>query len=58
LTSAIELEKGEVFNPDSGFLSVDDIIKKALEKIMINGEDPEDILNAAQTEIDKLNLVY
>jgi len=58
MTSAIELEKGEVFNPDSGFLSVDDIIKKALEKIMINGEDPEDILNAAQTEIDKLNLVY
>jgi multiple sugar transport system substrate-binding protein len=57
MTSAIELEKGEVFNPALGFLNVDNIIKKALEEIMINGEDPEDILNAAQTEIDKLNLV-
>ncbi len=58
MTSAIDLEKGEVFNPASGFSNVDNIIKKALEEIMINGEDPEDILNIAQTEIDKLDLVY
>jgi multiple sugar transport system substrate-binding protein len=58
ITSAIELEKGKVFSPPPSILEVDKIIKKALEEIMINGEDPEDVLNTAQSRIDKLNLVF
>lgn len=56
MTSAIELEKGEIFNPSSDFLNISTIIKKAIEEIMINGEDPDKILDAAQIEIDKMNI--
>ncbi|MCK4803721.1 MAG: extracellular solute-binding protein [Spirochaetes bacterium] len=56
MTSAIELEKGEIFNPSSGFLNGSSIIKKAIEEIMINGKDPDKILDAAQIEIDKLTI--
>jgi ABC-type glycerol-3-phosphate transport system substrate-binding protein len=58
ITPVIELEKGKVFNPASGFSDAEKIIKKALEEIMINRGDPEDVLNKAQSKIDKLNIMY
>lgn len=58
MASTIELEKGEIYNPVVGYMDVNKIIKKALEEIMINGEDPDKILSEAQAEINKLDIVF
>ena len=54
MSPAIELDKGKIFNLGSEYLNINLIMKKALEEIMINGEDPEKILYGAQNEIDRL----
>jgi len=53
MASVIELEKGKIFNPSFDYININGIIKNALEEIMVNGEDPEKILNEAQSELDK-----
>ena len=52
MTSVIELESGRVFTPSFDYFSVSDVIKNALEEIMVNKEDPEAVLNRAQNTID------
>ncbi|UCB44968.1 MAG: extracellular solute-binding protein [Spirochaetota bacterium] len=53
MASVIELESGRVFSPSFDYFSVSDIIKNALEEIMVNREDPEAVLNRAQKNIDQ-----
>ncbi len=55
MASAIELDRGEIFNLGSDYLNINTVVKKALEEIMIKGEDPDNILIRAQEEIDRLN---
>ncbi len=53
MTSVIELEKGKIFNPSFDYININGIIKNALEEIMVNGVDPEKIMNEAQRKLDK-----
>jgi len=53
IASVIELDRGNILNPDIDYLKVNKIIKKALEEIMINSKDPGIVLNSAQKEIEK-----
>jgi ABC-type glycerol-3-phosphate transport system substrate-binding protein len=55
MASVIELESGHVFAPSFDYFRVASIIKNALEEIMVNREDPEDVLNRAQKAIDEKN---
>jgi len=52
IASVINLEKLDVLNPDIDYSNTNKIIKSALEEIMIDGKDPEKVLNSAQKEID------
>ena len=54
MTPIIELERGAVFSPRYDFYNVDTVMRKALEKIMINGEDPRPVLDNVQQELDLL----
>jgi multiple sugar transport system substrate-binding protein len=55
MASAIELDRGEIFNLGSDYLNINTVVKEALEEIMINGEDPDTILFRTQKEIDSLS---
>ncbi len=54
MTPIIDLERGAVFSPRYDFYSVDTVMRSALEKIMINGEDPRPVLDKVQRELDLL----
>lgn len=54
MTSIIELDRGKIVNPDIDYFTLNKIIKKALEEIMIEGGNVEKILNTAQKEIGRL----
>jgi len=58
MASVNELERGVIFNPSSGYLELNTIIKEALESIMIKGEDPGKILQEAQKKLDRLGTVF
>jgi len=58
MASINEIERGLIFNPSSGYLEVSEVLGKALEAIMLKGEDPAIILNSAQKELDDLNLQF
>jgi sn-glycerol 3-phosphate transport system substrate-binding protein len=63
-SSIVELDRARVYNPPLDFLrqngrifdylGFNRVLKKALESIMINGENPSEVLRAAQREIDAL----
>ena len=64
MAPAIELEKSRIFNPtldllrSTGlpfdYLEFNRIVKKALQEIMINNQDPAKVLEQAQKEIDQI----
>jgi sn-glycerol 3-phosphate transport system substrate-binding protein len=56
MTPIIEIEKGTIFTPRFDYFTFNKIMKSALERIMLGGEDPRTILNSVQTELDSLNL--
>jgi sn-glycerol 3-phosphate transport system substrate-binding protein len=56
MTSIIELEKGRIFTPRFDIFQVDTITRRALERIMVGGEEPARILNDLQRELDMLLL--
>lgn len=51
VASVIEMEEGKIFNPEFDFIKAEKVMKKALEEIMINGENPEKVLQKAQEEL-------
>lgn len=53
-TPVIDLERGRVFNPRVDYIALNKIIKTALERIMINREDPAAVLTDTQGQIDTL----
>ncbi len=53
-TATIEMEKGDIFNPSFDYFAVNTVVKNALDKILINGEDPGPILKGAQQEVDRI----
>jgi ABC-type glycerol-3-phosphate transport system substrate-binding protein len=55
MTSAIELDKGEIFTGFSNYMQLNSIMKRVLEEIMINRQDPAEILTGAQVKIDTLH---
>lgn len=52
MTPIIELERGAVFSPRYDYYSIDAVMRSALDRIMINGEDPRPILDYMQRELD------
>jgi sn-glycerol 3-phosphate transport system substrate-binding protein len=52
MTSIISLERGMVFSPRYDYYSIDAVMRGALDRIMINGEDPHPILEKVQQELD------
>jgi ABC-type glycerol-3-phosphate transport system substrate-binding protein len=52
MTSITELQRGAVFSPRYDYYSIDDVMRLALDRIMINGEDPRPILDDLQRELD------
>jgi sn-glycerol 3-phosphate transport system substrate-binding protein len=52
MTSIISLERGTVFAPRYDYYSIDAVMRSALDRIMINGEDPHSILEELQQELD------
>ena len=52
MTPIIALEKGTVFSPRYDYFSIDAVVRAALDRIMINGEDPQPILADLQRELD------
>ncbi len=56
MTPIIETEKGTIFTSPFDYFTVNTIMKSALERIMLGGEDPRTILNSVQTELDSLKL--
>jgi ABC-type glycerol-3-phosphate transport system substrate-binding protein len=53
-TATIDMERGEIFNPDFNYFTVNAVVKNALDKIFINGEDPAVVLAQAQKELEQL----
>jgi len=53
-TPVIDLERGRVFNPRVDYITLNKIIKTALERIMINREEPAAVLTDTQGQIDTL----
>ncbi|MGQ9615939.1 MAG: extracellular solute-binding protein [Spirochaetota bacterium] len=53
-TPVIDLERGRVFNPRVDYITLNKIIKMALERIMINQEEPANVLTDIQNQIDNL----
>jgi len=56
MTPIIELERGLVFAPRFDIYRVDGVIRRALDRIMVGGEEPARILNDLQRELDMLLL--
>jgi len=54
-TATIEMERGDIFNPEFDYFAVNTVVKNALDKILINGEDATTILEEAQREIDRMD---
>jgi ABC-type glycerol-3-phosphate transport system substrate-binding protein len=52
MTSIIALDRGTVFAPRYDYYSIDSVMRGALDRIMINGEDPYQILSELQGELD------
>jgi ABC-type glycerol-3-phosphate transport system substrate-binding protein len=56
MTPIIDIERGRIFAPRFDIYGVDTIMRKALDNIMVSGEDPFRILDGAQRELDLLLL--
>jgi ABC-type glycerol-3-phosphate transport system substrate-binding protein len=56
MTPIIDIERGRIFAPRFDLYAVDSIMKNALEKIMVSGEDPARVLDRAQRELDLMLL--
>jgi sn-glycerol 3-phosphate transport system substrate-binding protein len=56
MTSIIEMEGGRVFAPPFDVFQADTITRRALERIMVGGEEPARILDELQRELDMLLL--
>ncbi len=52
MTPIIALERGVVYSPRYDYYSIDAVMRSALDRIMINGEDPHHILADVQQELD------
>lgn len=50
----LELNRDRIFPNIDHYDEINAIVKNAVEKIMIKGENPEDVLNSAQNKIDSL----
>jgi ABC-type glycerol-3-phosphate transport system substrate-binding protein len=57
LTPLIELERGLIFAPRFDAYGLNSLMRSALDRIMIGGEDPARILDETQAQIDVLLLV-
>ena len=54
MASVIEIESGNVFRPVHDYFEASAVIEHAIEAIMVNREDPQKTLAAAQMKIDAL----
>ncbi|MFW6137827.1 MAG: extracellular solute-binding protein [Spirochaetota bacterium] len=52
LVPVAELNRGKIFNPRFDYASINKIIQKALEEIMLNRKPPAKVLSNAQKEIN------
>jgi ABC-type glycerol-3-phosphate transport system substrate-binding protein len=58
MVSVNQMEEGRIFTPSTGFLQVSEIIKAALESIMLKGESPGVVLRNAQAALDRLDVRF
>jgi ABC-type glycerol-3-phosphate transport system substrate-binding protein len=58
MVSINEMEKGRIFTPTAGYMEASSLLKKALEAIMLKGEDPRTVLDSAQRELDHLEVMF